>query len=249
MKLTRYIAPLIAAASIALPAVAHAQNVQFNGFVSPTTLLADEVVGPYKLQKINPASPEFLAYCIDIKNSVNQNPWTARFVSFSDAVNDANTLAALQYSLGGVLPGYGTPASPADILLDLKASSILAGQFALTPTTGWAGIHYGIWSLFENPATNSSLSSWAAANVAAANAAVANRDAALLAAASGNYDSWQVIVDERAFDAAWRRQNGAVNQVFITNVPEPTTYALMGVGLLALGVAARRRNRSGALAV
>jgi hypothetical protein len=242
MKLTRYLAPLIAAASIALPAVAHGQNVQFNGFVSPTTFLGEEVVGPYKLQKINPAQPEFLAYCIDIKNSVTQNPWTARFVSFNDAINDANNLAALRYSLGAVFPGYGTPASTTDLLTNLKASSILAGQFGVNPTTAWDEIHWAIWTLFENPATNSSL-----VNPSNLADATNRRSNAITASASGNYDSWQILIDERAYDAEYRRLNGTVNQVFITNAPEPSTYALMGVGLLALGVAARRRNRMGAL--
>ncbi len=238
MKLTRFLVPLAAAATMALSTVASAQNVQFNGFVDPTAFLGSEVVGPYKLQKINPTQPEFLAYCIDIHNSVNQNPWTARFLTFDQAINDANNLAALQYALGGVFPTYTTPPSGTDLLKNLKASAILSGQFGVNPVSSWDEIHWAIWTLFEDPTTNSAL-----INPSNPADGLSRRTNALAAAASGDYSGWQIIIDERAFDAEYRRTGGVVNQTFITNVPEPSTYALMGIGLLAVGALARRRNR------
>jgi hypothetical protein len=43
---------------------------------------------------------------------------------------------------------------------------------------------------------------------------------------------------------AFLRFDSDISQSAVTVTPEPSTYALMGVGLIALGVAARRRRRS-----
>ncbi|MBU6367654.1 MAG: PEP-CTERM sorting domain-containing protein, partial [Gemmatimonadetes bacterium] len=75
--------------------------------------------------------------------------------------------------------------------------------------------------------------------------AILMRDNAMTFASTNpnNFGSWRVLIDDRAYNTAY---SGSLNRAFITTstsvVPEPSTYALMATGLVALGVAARRRR-------
>lgn len=226
MKLARLFAPLALAAAVAMPTASHAQvtyQLQFNGFVDPSAqLTTGDVVGPYLLEGLNPVMSEFQAFCIDLANPIRDNPWRARALTFADAVSAAN-IDALNYALGTV---------PAWDINSLKASADLSNMFGMSNAMGnWDEIHHAIWSLFQSPVG-------APSDLAAAN--MLRTDA--LANVSGSYAGWVVLVDERAFDANYRANGGLINQTFIATVPEPSTYALMGVGLLAVGFVSRRRR-------
>ncbi|MCC6244482.1 MAG: PEP-CTERM sorting domain-containing protein [Gemmatimonadaceae bacterium] len=213
-----------------MPTASHAQptyQLQFNGHVDPSAMLpSGEVVGPYLLEGLNPVISEFQAFCIDLANPIRTNPWNARVLTFAQATDMGANQAAVEYALGSLHGGAPS------WLAGLQASADLSNMFGATNALGnWDEIHYAIWTLFQSPV--GAPSDLAAGNLLRTNA---------LANVGGDYSSWRVLVDERAFDASYRAQGGLINQTFIATVPEPSTYALMGVGLLAVGFASRRRR-------
>ena len=70
----------------------------------------------------------------------------------------------------------------------------------------------------------------------------------MVAGTDAAWDSYVLLLDNNAFN---RQYTGVLNQGFITDdpgttttviTPEPSTWALMGVGMFAIGFARRRRN-------
>ena len=224
-RLTR----LAIAAALVLPAAAQAQveALQFKGVKSPGgDLVGSAQTGPYLAARapFNVANT-FDIYCIDMDHNF-QTAWNAHYVTFAEAVGVYNVQATRQLGSEKV---WG--------LAELRAAAYLGQQFASAPKSDWDEIHGSIWSMF------SSNSAAAAHNSMVANAlSVAGGDAA--------YDSYVLVLDDKVFDPNYSSAM-SINQGFITDggnttirvvTPEPSTYVLMGAGLLALGFVSRRRR-------
>lgn len=250
MRLSRFIPAALAVVALS-PEISSAQQVQFLGakHTSGNTVTigspfsGQASVGPYLMSYTSSPASVFDIYCIDFDHTISSTPYNARVLTFADAVNASlsfngiDNFTALKRVLG-TQSLYGPLAGSSQYLANLKTESALAGQFGASPNTSWDENHYAMWSLFN---TNTIYSPDGSHSVAALLASGQST-----ASASGyNYANWRIIIDESAWDLQARN---SYQQVVITEVatvvPEPGTYALMGMGLLALGVAARRRNRT-----
>lgn len=224
-RLTR----LAVAAALALPAVASAQveTLQFKGVKSPGgDLVGSAATGPYLAARspFNVANT-FDIYCIDMDHNF-QTQWNAHYVTFAEAVGVYNVQATRQL---GSEKSWG--------LAELRAAAYLSQQFATQPKSQWDEIHGSIWSMF------SSNSAAAAHNSMVASAlSTAGGDAA--------WDTFVLVLDDKVFDPNYNTSM-VLNQGFITDAgnttirvvtPEPSTYVLMGAGLLAVGFVSRRRR-------
>ncbi len=225
-RLTRF--ALVAALAIPAAAQAQVEALKFEGVKFPSAArVGSYMTGPYMASRAPFSTPAttFDIYCIDLDHFA-KSAWTAHYVTFAEAVGAYNVEATRQ--LG------------AFTLADLRTAAYLASQFSFTPLNQWNNIHGQIWSLFS---TKGAVSGYAAA--AAVSKGIAGGDA--------SWDSYGLILDENAFSPNYDPRTADLNQAFITDlgnttiktvVPEPSTYVLMGAGLLAVGFASRRRRRS-----
>jgi len=220
-------------AALALPAAAQAQveALKFEGVKFPGgSTVGGAQTGPYMASRFpfSTAATTFDLYCIDIDHNAKAT-WTAHYITFADAVTGGTYVTQAQRHLG-TEKAWG--------LADLRAAAYLSTQFAITPQAGWNNIHGAIWSMFSN---NTSAAAYAATATAAKG--VAGLDA--------SWDQYVLVLDENAFAANYNPQTANLNQAFIaldgnTTIrvvtPEPSTYVLMGMGLLAVGFVSRRRR-------
>lgn len=233
MKTSR-LAVLALAAGLALPTLAHAQpaantgithTFQFGGVANPSAPgLNGIAVGPYRAGVTAPvAFAPFDIFCIDF-DDVAQSVWNAKVVSFQQVISNATDLAAARKVLG-TNPNWGAA--------ELRTAAFLSGQFATAPTNQWSTIHGKIWSLFSLNTQLDPFRAGAAADVLTYGGITA-------------LDNYDMIIDANAYLPNY---TGVLNQTFIIPdaglgikiVPEPSTYALMGAGLLVIGYIRRRR--------
>lgn len=224
MKLAR-LSTLALAATLAMPAVSSAQEVlKFGGLkTAGGSQVGSAKTGPYLASRA-PFTTNFDIYCIDLDHDAINGYWTAHAVTFAQAVGSASVAANRQL---GTVPSWG--------IAELRAAAYLSTQFAVTPKAQWDQVHGSIWSLFSSSPTLAGHTSLKAGALATAGA-------------NPFWDSYVVLLDENAFNPNYR---GPLQQVFITNdvnttttviTPEPSTWALMGAGLFAIGFARRRRR-------
>lgn len=235
MKLKSMFA-LASAAMLSLPAAASAQEVLHWGGVkySGGDLVAGAQTGAYLASRA-PYNTTFDIYCIDFDNHT-KSVWTSRSITFQQAVG-ANLLQT-QRQLG-TEKSWG--------IQQLRAAAYLSTQFAANPRgpggndDQWDTIHGAIWSMFS---TNSSVNQASMLNLASSAVSTAGNNAM--------WDDYVLMVDELSFSPNYTRGT-VLNQTFITYdpnrtvttvTPEPSTYVLMGAGLLAVGYVRRKRVRA-----
>jgi PEP-CTERM motif-containing protein len=223
MKLAR-LSTIALATVLAMPVAASAQEyLQFGGVKTPG---GDQIhgaqTGAYTAKRA-PFTSSFDIYCIDYDNHA-MGSWTARAVTFQQAVGIYSTQANRQL---GTTPSWGVN--------ELRAAAYLTTRFSALPQNQWDDVHGAIWSMFSSSPDLAGHTSMAAGALAAT-------------AGDNTWDSYVVLLDNNAFNPNYR---GALNQVFITNdpnttvtvvTPEPSTWALMGAGLFAVGLVRRRRR-------
>jgi len=251
MRLTSRFLPAAFALAIALPAAASAQtSVSYIGAYQAT--LGGLSIGPVTMQ-LTGLTSTFDVFCIDRDNGIDHGAvYNARILTLSEAVSSTSSftgttnLAALQRALGSyafsnlstntqtTLSSAGT-----EYFKRLQATASLVNQFGPAPTSSWDELQYAVWAMFANSLGQTPDNTPTPAGALFATA---------LANASSTVDAWsnyRIIIDANAWNPTY---NGGINQTLMTRVsstvPEPGTYALMGVGLVGLFVASRRRNRN-----
>ncbi|MEO7359673.1 MAG: PEP-CTERM sorting domain-containing protein [Gemmatimonadaceae bacterium] len=233
MKLVRFSSVALAAAMM-LPVVAHAQPVtlQFDGVkTAGGDMVGPAATGAYRAHRSAPTvGATFDLYCLDYDHAA-QGTWSATFVTFAEATS-GSAVAAANRQLG-TEKVWG--------LAQLRAAAYLTTQFgavgAGTADDNWDDVHGAIWSMFSTSVPTTLAMTTLASN------------AVTFAGGNASYDSFSLILDTRAFTTSTPASE--LNQAFISDdgkvggfgvVPEPSTYALMGVGLFAIGFARRRRR-------
>lgn len=247
MRLTRFIPAAVAVLAF-LPESVSAQQVQFQGAkftTGNTVVVGNASVGPYLMNYTSSPADVFDIYCIDFDHTIGSTPFNARVLSFADAVNSSlsfngiDNFTALKRVMGTVGTSGAIANTSAEYLSRLAFTSAMTLQFGAGPTTAWDEIHVAMWQAFN---TNTIYSPDGIGGSVAGASALGT---ATSTTPGYDYSNWRIILDESAWDAqvSTSYRQGLITEV-TSVVPEPSTYALLGAGLLALGVAARRRNRS-----
>ncbi len=144
----------------------------------------------------------------------------------------------------------------ADISTEARNGGVAGGSpDPLDVRTAWLYTQY-----IESPSALDAVTGWAAANAEAKGTAMQNAIwfleqeitsvsglAGLLVTAAGN-SGWTDTGRVKILNLTTLAGGVAQDQLYITPVPEPEIYAMMGLGLGLMGFVARRRKQNGAIA-
>ncbi len=240
MSILRRFIPLVAAAFTVLPTIASAQaplsaTVQFVGVAPTNPILAGDYVGPYigDLSGYNPqmgrpgtSLSNAIVWCVDFSHSVNFGP-------------DSYYSTAFKGNVGGIAGNGDFSKTRMGDSTNYKMAAWLIEQYDATGgldlTFSSTNVQGTIWTL--NGATGitgyTSLLSY-----------IPEPGALTLV------DNWYVLSDDPCdvYNADEVCTGSADSQEFLHSsprtVPEPSTYVLMGSGLLGIAGLSRRRRKA-----
>lgn len=184
-----------------------------------------------------PGQPTVDLFCVDILHYVTYDPngWSVYLTNLGGT-------PSVDYTRQGARYADGTP----DALTRYRKAAWLIDQYATARTlTDTAGIQGAMWLQFEptlapfdfaNPGEALAVNRWLTAS-----------DAFAASAAFATYD-WSrfTVATDVASAGVGNDYHGLQELIFrtplTTTTPEPATVALVGIGLAAVGAAARRRR-------
>jgi PEP-CTERM motif-containing protein len=182
-------------------------------------------VSPYMgIMTANGQSSLVTLFCDDFNNEVTWNQtWQANVTPLSSG-DLSNTRYGNSHDVAlliGTNPYYATY-SPAQLYAQAAWLTSQFGQYLFADPGQVIALQYAIWDLFDtNAPSNSAAQSW-------------------ILSAQQNYGSANLYNFEVVTNVGPLCLTGQV-QEFIVQTPEPATFALLGVGLLAILVLGRRR--------
>lgn len=227
----RSFATIALAAALCAPSIASAQQ-QTLKLTSPGSTVALGVyVGPYNAQATSngslfAAGSLFKVYCVDYYNHISMNSaYTANVTNLQNG-NMANT----RFGAGE--------------LTDYRKAFYLTTLFSTTATSQWGDLHASIWSLLggspnvPNGVFVTQANSWystTGVNADWSNAYVLT-DVNMSHGSNGQYYPGRGGVQEFV--------TGSFSLHTTNVVPEPSTYVLLGAGLVAVFGASRRKKQA-----
>ena len=223
MTLRRIFSSVLFAAAVSAPLGLSAQApvsgfVDFNGDYS-----SNGRVGPYAVSPYQATLTGFNAQMGvgGVTPLVNAIIWCVDWQHWANSANDSYFSTAFTSNINGIVgDGIFSKTRQGNQAIYMKAAW-LAEQYAFTETGLYSAVNIQgtIWNLFGGTFTGFT-------TITVPTTFTLTRN-------------WYVLSDDP-------KDGGTSSQEYLTStmkvVPEPSTYALMGVGLLALGVVSRRRK-------
>ena len=221
------IAPIALACAAFCAAPAHADNLSFSGYANGSQSV-NVVLGAPNVPKSTTTQaggfsaslnggPSFTTYCIDLYE----------FIGFGTTYSDYHLVAGSAHT-------FANSHAAADI------GKLYAENNVVNNATAQAAFQIAIWEIaYEtsgayNLGTGSAMFSGGTAASSGALTLASTWLGALATTTNNSYTVW-------ALDSIGNP--GHQDQVFAAPVPEPSTYAMLAGGLLAMGFVARRRAR------
>ncbi len=233
MSIRHRILSIAVAVSAMVPAAASAQTqqLQLNG-VGGATVAFGTYVGPYQAKAtangtLYTSGTTFDVFCVDYFNHIGFNsPYTANVTNLQTGAMGNTRFGAAE-------------------LVDYRKAFYLTKQFAVTSTSSWGDIHATIWSLFATGGPTPSSTAWLTQATTWYSTTGVNADwshAFVLSDVNISHGTNGETYPGRG--GVQEFVTGDILPPTITNtVPEPSTYALLGTGMLAVMFAARRRKQ------